>query len=170
MNNSTWLGSALLSSAILAHTLIAADELYIVVTPDRPATPGALTCRIAPETEPPAVKEASMRFRVTLEGTATPVRWRLPLYQTSNGANDIRVARVGEGKPDKARSFLIRVTAEDLGKTEGLEELRVELRTRDGRETSCATAAEPLRVALRQAPASDLTVPEKLRIEGAVGR
>lgn len=135
--------------------------LYVVVTPGN-----QLACRFQPDTSPPVVKDEAIRFRVTVDGVrGGKVRWRLPIYSGSNGANDIAVARIGDGKPGEDHSFTIDLNIADLQRSGDSQDLELEVSTEQGRKTVCKTGGDPVRMALR-----NLSAPELTTVNGAVTR
>lgn len=141
----------------------AKDASYIVVTPAW-GDGGAFQCQIRPEKMPSVIENDLIRFRVKVRGGSGPYTWRLPLFKTKNGANDVSLARIGTVSLDDNKSFLLEVNVADLERLDR-KELKVLLRSQERYETSCSTPGEGLRQLASSQPPKALSV-----IQGSIAR
>lgn len=145
MRLSAWIGFSL----ALTSLAFGKDPLHLVVAADKVAS-STLSCKFQAE---PTLKNATVRFKVSVAGSLAKIRWRLPLYKGSNGVNDVAIARIGRSVLDQEGAFFIDVGIEDLLRDPSLESYTIQVRTTRGGETECSTAAEPIRELAKAAPA-----------------
>ncbi len=145
--------------ALVTSISFAKDPLYILVTGDKVAS-SSLSCKLQPET----LANDAVRFKVSVAGSLSKIRWRLPLFKGSNGVNDVAVARVGRSVLDQEGAFFIDVTLADLQRDPSLDTYTIQVRTTRGGETECSTGAEAVRE-LAKAASADLGA-----VSGAVSR
>lgn len=153
---------ALLGSLLLLSTTAFGKGVYVLVTPSWDES--AFQCQIRSDKTPPVVENDTIKFRVTVKGGSGPYLWRLPLYKTNNGANDVSLARVGEVSLDRKNSFVIDLNVQDLEKIDR-KNIELRLRSRERYEATCKVAAENFRALASQVPPKAFQV-----IEGAVTR
>ena len=121
--------------------------VYVVVTPS--GTP--LGCRIRSVENPPKVENDLVRFKVVVSGGSGPYEWRLPLYKTNNGFNDVAIARIGKVTLSNDGTFPLDLNIVDLEKTDR-EELTLTLRSHERFETTCSMPATSLKQIARAVP------------------
>lgn len=127
------------------------DKMFVLVTG---GTQPAFSCKMQPNSQPPAIANELMRVKVSVRGGTAPFHWRLPLYQKNayNGYNDMAVARIGDANPNSKNEFYIDLSATDLEKLT-TDRLTLSLSGRDFRETSCSMPVSGFRqLALNRPP------------------
>lgn len=115
-------------------------------------TPAKFQCNVQPIDLPEAENVGQTPFRVHVVGAAGKFDWRLPLYTSNNGFNDIATAQIGHAKADKHGDFVIAVTSMELGRVGSVNDLVLQVNNERGASAHCLLM--PSAVAEQRANAS----------------
>jgi len=111
-------------------------------------TPNHFECRVERADIPEAEEMGQTPYRVNIRGARGKFDWRLPLYRSNNGYNDIATAQIGHATADRHNGFIIAVTSYELAKV-GTNPLILEVSNESGSSARCPLVESSASIAAR---------------------
>lgn len=115
---------------LLATQLFAKAPVLLV-------TPLDFQCRVERADMPEAEEKGQTPFTVSISGARGKFDWRLPLYRSNNGYNDVATAQIGHATTDRRGQFVIAVTTMEMARVTDAQGLVLEVRQEGGSSTRC---------------------------------